>query len=307
MFENKDYHREAFSYPSKSPGPSKAVIMAIAMFFVILIAGGALYLSKSNPLAVSGADIVEDNRIEAPAIELESVDSDGDGLSDADEFFYGTNVNRADTDNDGYSDLQEINGGFNPLGEGKLLIKKREEEIDSKKEIGQVASYQSNTKNVLNNPVLFLQNKVKGYLNIGSMIMLFVRLLFFIVTIAIFAFILRFVLNKFFHINADFETALTIATLQTLSHTFIDYAAGVVLFFTGSSLLSLPLSLFSIILSFFMYNYILKSFLKTTTAQNVGIIIVTGLTMILVTFIITIILGIVLMPIMMIASALFRF
>jgi len=48
-------------------------------------------------------------------------DSDGDGLSDWDEenIFY-TDVNNPDTDGDGYSDGQEVENGYNPLGEGKL-------------------------------------------------------------------------------------------------------------------------------------------------------------------------------------------
>ncbi len=53
---------------------------------------------------------------------LEGVDADGDGLSDAVEAAIGTNPARADTDNDGYSDKEEILVGFNPVGEGNLGI-----------------------------------------------------------------------------------------------------------------------------------------------------------------------------------------
>lgn len=42
-------------------------------------------------------------------------DSDGDGLTDAEEEFYGTDPNKADTDGDGYSDYTEINAGTDPL------------------------------------------------------------------------------------------------------------------------------------------------------------------------------------------------
>lgn len=48
------------------------------------------------------------------------IDSDGDGLSDADELRYKTDAQIADTDGDGYSDSQEVEGGYNPLGSGKL-------------------------------------------------------------------------------------------------------------------------------------------------------------------------------------------
>ncbi len=44
-----------------------------------------------------------------------NVDSDNDGVSDADEKRLGTNPYLADTDNDGYIDGDEINNGFDPL------------------------------------------------------------------------------------------------------------------------------------------------------------------------------------------------
>ena len=48
-------------------------------------------------------------------------DTDGDGLSDYDEQeTYGTDPMNFDTDGDGYFDGQEIKGGYNPLGSGKL-------------------------------------------------------------------------------------------------------------------------------------------------------------------------------------------
>lgn len=45
----------------------------------------------------------------------EARDTDGDGLTDAEEEFYGTDPNNADTDGDGYSDYNEIHSGTNPL------------------------------------------------------------------------------------------------------------------------------------------------------------------------------------------------
>ncbi len=45
----------------------------------------------------------------------EEIDSDRDGLFDAEEAALGTNPNLADTDGDGYSDLQEVETGHDPL------------------------------------------------------------------------------------------------------------------------------------------------------------------------------------------------
>ena len=48
------------------------------------------------------------------------IDTDGDGLSDDLEGYYGTDINNPDTDGDSYPDGTEINNGYNPLGEGRL-------------------------------------------------------------------------------------------------------------------------------------------------------------------------------------------
>jgi len=49
----------------------------------------------------------------------EAVDTDGDGLTDAQEEFLGTNPNVVDTDNDGYSDYEEYLIGTDPLDASK--------------------------------------------------------------------------------------------------------------------------------------------------------------------------------------------
>lgn len=47
-------------------------------------------------------------------------DTDGDGLSDKEEAYYGTDPNNPDTDGDGMSDGDEVKRGRNPLGPGLL-------------------------------------------------------------------------------------------------------------------------------------------------------------------------------------------
>lgn len=51
-------------------------------------------------------------------------DTDGDGLSDADENKYHTNFWEADTDHDTYPDGQEVRTLHNPTGSGKLSEQK---------------------------------------------------------------------------------------------------------------------------------------------------------------------------------------
>lgn len=55
-------------------------------------------------------------------VNLDSVDTDKDGLSDVIEDLIGTDFLKADSDDDGYSDKDEVLKGFNPTGEGDLGI-----------------------------------------------------------------------------------------------------------------------------------------------------------------------------------------
>lgn len=48
-------------------------------------------------------------------------DSDGDGLTDDLETFYGSNALNPDTDGDGYLDGEEVSSGYNPVGDGDLF------------------------------------------------------------------------------------------------------------------------------------------------------------------------------------------
>ena len=57
----------------------------------------------------------------APTAALDQVnDPDQDGLTNAEEGFYGTDSEKADTDGDGFKDGEEVRAGYNPVGEGKL-------------------------------------------------------------------------------------------------------------------------------------------------------------------------------------------
>lgn len=49
-----------------------------------------------------------------------SLDSDKDGLTNAQEAQYGTDPNNPDTDGDGFKDGDEVKAGYNPKGTGKL-------------------------------------------------------------------------------------------------------------------------------------------------------------------------------------------
>jgi hypothetical protein len=51
------------------------------------------------------------------------LDSDNDGLTDYEEStIYKSDPNKADSDDDGYQDGKEVDGGFNPIGAGKLIV-----------------------------------------------------------------------------------------------------------------------------------------------------------------------------------------
>lgn len=56
-----------------------------------------------------------------PGTAAQNTDTDNDGLSDAQEAFYGADAWNPDTDGDGYMDGLEVDKGMNPLGPGPLF------------------------------------------------------------------------------------------------------------------------------------------------------------------------------------------
>ena len=105
---------------------------------------------KEGKLKATNSGIIQlteeefDDEDEIDLIDMENIDSDGDGLSDSEELFiwgtdpnnsdtdgdgltdeeeiiiWGTDPNNPDTDGDGYLDGEEVENGYNPNGEGKL-------------------------------------------------------------------------------------------------------------------------------------------------------------------------------------------
>ncbi len=65
---------------------------------------------------------------------IEAVDTDHDGLTDAQETALGTDPNNPDTDGDGYPDGQEARRGFNPLKGNRARDVERRVEVDLSKQ-----------------------------------------------------------------------------------------------------------------------------------------------------------------------------
>ena len=95
------------------PSPVKTTGEIMAGFMSGL--GGMVTPTATSTLSLPPAPPT-DQSVQNPAI-----DSDNDGLTDAEEKIYGTNPFNPDTDGDGYLDGAEVKGGYNPNGPGKLL------------------------------------------------------------------------------------------------------------------------------------------------------------------------------------------
>lgn len=86
--------------------------------------------TSSTTVATTTATSTEiedtNNEIDNPAtttdvvINYTSVDSDGDGLNDDEEFVLGTDFSKIDSDGDSYNDLTEVLSLYNPTGSGNI-------------------------------------------------------------------------------------------------------------------------------------------------------------------------------------------
>lgn len=89
-----------------------------------------------------------------------TTDADGDGLTDAEEVIFGTDINKPDSDNDGYTDGQEVAAGYDPSqGQGALLTTSSKFKIYNNESFGYQlyypASWQVEIVNTDNSEILF--------------------------------------------------------------------------------------------------------------------------------------------------------
>ncbi len=83
-------------------------------------------VEEEEPVVLEEQDTDGDGLTDAQEIEvgtdIESIDTDKDSLGDKEEVqVYGTDPLKADTDEDSYLDGQEVSAGYNPNGPGKLF------------------------------------------------------------------------------------------------------------------------------------------------------------------------------------------
>ena len=74
---------------------------------VLAVADSAAVALIEKPIVITAGAV--------PDVSKENIDTDHDGLSDAEELRLGTDPNVADTDGDGFSDGEEVKAGFDPL------------------------------------------------------------------------------------------------------------------------------------------------------------------------------------------------
>ena len=128
----------AFQQPTPRKRGRRWIILIVGGLIVVLLLGAIgvvvarLFSADSAPGTpgvspiVSGGPLLTTSPIvggspaPSPTANTALDDPDEDGLTNAEEEFYGTDPDNADTDGDGFSDSEEVRAGFDPLGEGKL-------------------------------------------------------------------------------------------------------------------------------------------------------------------------------------------
>lgn len=110
-----------FNQPSVMETPTKDV-EDVSLLVESLLPGikEHLPLAKEGPVQ-RGTKDKEKTGLPIDVQVVGEEDTDKDGLEDVLERFYGSDPNNPDTDGDGVKDGDEVNGGFNPTGAGRLF------------------------------------------------------------------------------------------------------------------------------------------------------------------------------------------
>jgi len=99
----------------------KGKTLAVAIIAASTLVASGIAVAKSGAFDKKSAVLAPSQAAQADAAKvLSTADSDGDGLSDAQESTLGTDPHKKDTDADGYSDKVEVDSAHDPLkDEGK--------------------------------------------------------------------------------------------------------------------------------------------------------------------------------------------
>ena len=113
--------------------------------------------TESTTTVSTTTAFAEETSVVANSVTVSTVDSDADGLTDAEEKIIGTDPNKADTDGDGYSDLAELKSSYDPLVPGAKVSsssKMLNYQIDSKTSVIYPAAWDI-TKSDINSTIIF--------------------------------------------------------------------------------------------------------------------------------------------------------
>lgn len=116
-------------------------------------------ISTSTSETASSSETIfpEETPVVAQVSAVSTVDSDADGLTDAEEKIIGTDPNKADTDGDGYLDIAELKSGYDPLVPGGKVTeasKMLSYKIDTKTTVIYPAAWEI-TRSDINSTVIF--------------------------------------------------------------------------------------------------------------------------------------------------------
>jgi hypothetical protein len=110
--------------------PFEVIAPTNSLSFDNVLASFATYFSGEGSLLrsldINGERAVLDESETEEAFKVptgvsEMNDTDGDGLNDQEEAFYGSDPNNPDTDGDGHADGAEVDSGYSPTGPGRLF------------------------------------------------------------------------------------------------------------------------------------------------------------------------------------------
>ena len=97
----------------------RKIVLVMVVLLVVAVSFGSSYFYTTQRQEAEYQKWIEESE-RYNIVQDETLDSDGDGLTDLEEIDYGTDPNNKDSDGDSFEDGEEVENGYDPNGLGRI-------------------------------------------------------------------------------------------------------------------------------------------------------------------------------------------